>query len=169
MARMYGARRYGSSCMMMRRHASCVAALARLQKPSLTYRRCICEPSASPSPRPSWRCSRCEVVSTSAHKSAQREALLIEAYRYRKPSDAAATRRGIASCTQLRCVGVILLYGKITRLPRPEFCPHVARRRSHLHSRKRHFLITFGWTRNPSILLSVLANRLAYHVFFEVA
>ena len=45
----------------------------------------------------------------------------------------------------------VLLYGKITRLPRPDFCPHVARRRSHLHSRKRDFLITFGWTRNPRI------------------
>ena len=30
--------------------------------------------------------------------------------------------------TALRAAHEILLYGKITRLPRPEFCPHFARR-----------------------------------------
>ena len=40
----------------------------------------------------------------------------------------------------------ILLYGKITRLPMPEFCPHLARRRTHLHSGKRRFLLFWGWT-----------------------
>ena len=59
----------------------------------------------------------------------------------------------------------ILLYGKITRFLRPEFCEHFARRRSHLHSRKRHFLITFGCARNPSNLCSPLTNRLPEHFF----
>ena len=37
----------------------------------------------------------------------------------------------------------ILLHGKITRLPRPEFCPHFARRRIHLHFWERRFLVIF--------------------------
>ena len=56
---------------------------------------------------------------------------------------------------ELRALGTnyfsILLYGKITRLPRPEFCPHFARRRTHLHSRKRRFLPILGWTQNRKL------------------
>ena len=38
----------------------------------------------------------------------------------------------------------IELYGQITHRPGPEFCPHFARRRTHLHSWERHFLIILG-------------------------
>ena len=53
-----------------------VAALARLQKPSATYRKWSWPPNASPRPLPSRRFSRKLEESTSPHNSAQRAALL---------------------------------------------------------------------------------------------
>ena len=47
------------------------------------------------------------------------------------------------------CVDRIALYGKISTVPAPRFSPHFARRRTHLHSGKRHFLIIFWWTLKP--------------------
>ena len=68
----------------------------------------------------------------------------------------AHVRQG-TSCGESRESEVLmLLYGKITRLPRPEFCPHFARRRTHLHYWERRFL---------HILLTPLTNRLSGAVF----
>ena len=44
----------------------------------------------------------------------------------------------------------ILLYGNITRLPRPEFCPHLVRRLPLLHERKRSFLFIVGCIQNQN-------------------
>ena len=42
---------------------------------------------------------------------------------------------------------VTTVSGKITRPPRLEFCPHFARRLTHLHWRERRLLPSFGWMR----------------------
>ena len=43
----------------------------------------------------------------------------------------------------------IALHRKISTVPAPGFCPHFARRRTHLQSGNCHFLIIFGWTLKP--------------------
>ena len=45
------------------------------------------------------------------------------------------------------------VYGKITRLPRPVFYPHFARRRAHLYFWERRFLLIFGYAQNAYISL----------------
>ena len=44
----------------------------------------------------------------------------------------------------LSCILLRIVSERITRLPRPEFCPHFARRRIHLHCWERRFLPILG-------------------------
>jgi len=53
-----------------------------------------------------------------------------------------------SKCQKVYSTPYILLYGKISTVPRPEFCPHFARHRTHLHLGKRRFLIIFGCAQN---------------------